>query len=698
MAYITGKDYVPVTQDRLFSALGMADGQRADAQRALHALCAAGEVRVSKHGRVYANNEEYLCGRFSASTRGFGFVRGREDGAEEIFIPPNATLGAIDGDTVRYTVTSDRPGGRTEGRVSAVLAHAVESVIGTLTEIRSPHSGRIRFALQPDRKQLSFLVYTDNAADVGARAGMKAEARITAYPDGEHDALGHITTVFGPADSADANYTAILHEYGIKTVFDRGVVRLAEERAAAPVLPDGRLDLRDAVIFTVDGAHSKDLDDAISVVRTDEGYELGVHIADVSHYVTEGDPLDLEAFARGTSVYFADQVVPMLPAALSDGACSLHAGEDRYALSAFISLDERGNLLDTTLARTVIRSCVRGVYEEINDYFGNGFRSAYADKYRPVGQMLSDARALYEILAAAGRVRGAMDFETAETEIVVDEDSMPIDLVRRERGVSERMIEQFMLCANRAVACWLYERDMPCVYRVHEPPDEQKLAALRVFAFNTGMDVRALNENPVRACALRDLLDQAKSRGIDGIIGTVLLRSMTKARYSPQCMPHFGLAAPRYCHFTSPIRRYPDLAVHRMVCAALSGSADRQMRDRMARFAARAADASGENERRALAAERAMDELCQCVYMQSRVGQHFCGRISSLAAFGLFVELENLCEGMVPVNTLPGFFTYNERNMTLQSRTRIYRLADSVRVRVTGVDLSSRRIYLELDG
>ena len=302
MAYITGKDYVPVTQDRLFSALGMADGQRADAQRALHALCAAGEVRVSKHGRVYANNEEYLCGRFSASTRGFGFVRGREDGAEEIFIPPNATLGAIDGDTVRYTVTSDRPGGRTEGRVSAVLAHAVESVIGTLTEIRSPHSGRIRFALQPDRKQLSFLVYTDNAADVGARAGMKAEARITAYPDGEHDALGHITTVFGPADSADANYTAILHEYGIKTVFDRGVVRLAEERAAAPVLPDGRLDLRDAVIFTVDGAHSKDLDDAISVVRTDEGYELGVHIADVSHYVTEGDPLDLEAFARGGPV------------------------------------------------------------------------------------------------------------------------------------------------------------------------------------------------------------------------------------------------------------------------------------------------------------------------------------------------------------------------------------------------------------
>lgn len=697
--YITAQDYSPRRADELLDALGVAPDTRADAERTLARLCAAGKVRVSKHGRILPPVPPPPTGTFMGSSRGFGFVRPADsapgDASGDIFIPARDTFGAIDGDTVAYTVSATGTGERAEGRVTDIIERALTHVIGAITEVRE--SGRMRYAVQPDSRKLSFLVYVNNAAAVGARRGDKVEALITDYPDERHDALGQITTVFGPADSTDANYVAVLHEHGIKTTFDRGLTALADRLSRTPVVPDGRLDLRDAVIFTVDGADSKDLDDAISVVRTDEGFELGVHIADVSYYVTEDDPLDREAFARGTSVYFADQVVPMLPKALSNGICSLNGGVDRYALSAFIELDTRGNILHTTLARTIINSCVRGVYSELNDIIAHGARSQYAQKYAPLGDSLNDALDLYRVLAAKSRARGAVELETVEAKIIVDDERGPIDIVKRERGVSERIIEQFMLAANEAVAGWLYGRKFPCVYRTHEQPNDEKLHSLRVFASNAGLDIRPLHERPVRAAALQSVLDQAKRKGIESIISTVLLRSMMKARYSPACSPHFGLAIERYCHFTSPIRRYPDLATHRIICAVLDGSLQGEKLARMERFAAQAAEASSENEKRAMGAEREIEDLYRCVFMQDKIGARYPARVSSLTGFGLFCELDNTCEGLVPVNTMRGHFTFNERNMTLQSKYKIYRLGDQVRVKIASVDLAAKRIYMELD-
>ena len=490
---------------------------------------------------------------------------------------------------------------------------------------------------------------------------------------------------------------AVLHDHGVRTSFPPEVIENAKEVSGAPVTLDGRLDLRDAVIFTVDGADSKDLDDAISVVKTDEGYELGVHIADVSHYVREDTPLDTEAFARGTSVYFSDMVVPMLPVELSNGICSLNGGVDRYALSAFMTIDNYGNIVDTMVEKTVIRSCLRGVYSELNDVISRGSRSQYYEKYSVLGDSLRDCIDLYKILAHKSHKRGAVELETTESKIVVDENKNPVKIVKRDRGLSERMIEQFMLAANEAVATWLYNKKMPCVYRVHEEPSEGKLTTLKVFAANAGLDGRALHEKNLKASALQGILEQAKAKGIDTVISTVVLRSMMKARYSDACSPHFGLAIDKYCHFTSPIRRYPDLCTHRIISDILEGRMDEHRRAYMQKFAAHAALASSENERRAMSAERDIEDLYRTVYMSSRIGQRYEGHVCSLTGFGMFVELDNTCEGLIPINTMHGYFTYNERNMTLQSKTRVYRLGDKVRVKIASADIISRRVYMELE-
>ena len=699
--HISAPGYEPKDVERIFSILGYEGGIKGQAQSALDELLASGTVKKTKNGKLTLPAEKGLPGTFMSSTRGFGFVRPEGmpegDASGDIFIPAKQTRGAVDGDTVLYAVSPVRYGEKTEGKILSITDHAVTEVVGTLLAARDPRRSRVLYCVEPDERKHTFRVYVDNAVEVRAHPGDKVAALITAYPDDVHDALGHITTVFGAAESVSANYEAVLHDHGVRTSFPPEVIENAKEVSSAPVTLDGRLDLRDAVIFTVDGADSKDLDDAISVVKTDEGYELGVHIADVSHYVREDSPLDTEAFARGTSVYFSDMVVPMLPVELSNGICSLNGGVDRYALSAFMTIDNYGNILDTMVEKTLIRSCLRGVYSELNDVISRGARSEFYEKYSVLGDSLKDAVDLYKILAEKSRKRGAVELETTESKIVVDENKNPVKIVKRDRGISERMIEQFMLAANEAVATWLYNKKMPCVYRVHEEPSEGKLTTLKVFAANAGLDGRALHEKNLKASALQGILEQAKARGIDTVISTVVLRSMMKARYSESCSPHFGLAIDKYCHFTSPIRRYPDLATHRIISDILEGRMDAHRLAYLTKFAARAALASSENERRAMGAERDIEDLYRTVYMSSRIGQRYEGHVCSLTNFGMFVELDNTCEGLIPINTMRGYFTFNERNMTLQSKTRVYRLGDKVRVKIASADIVSRRVYMELE-
>lgn len=544
-----------------------------------------------------------------------------------------------------------------------------------------PNSKRVGFELRP---RLPF----------DALEGELCECVITKDPDIEGVCECRITRVFGAADSVGANYEQILNANGIEIPFSQDVLSEAEDVSRERLSTDGRADLRDEIIFTIDGADAKDLDDAVSLTRCDGGYRLTVAIADVSHYVREGGECDREALKRTTSVYFTDKVVPMLPTALSNGACSLNAGEDKYALSAIISLDREGRLLSCEVKKSVIRSAVRGVYSEVNDILERGRDSEYFKKYECVYEMLNDMHELYRKRAKIAERRGYIELETVESVILLGDDGMPVDIKKRERGESERIIEQFMLLANEAVAIYMSTAGLPCVYRIHEDPDEEKRSAFAQLCSNYKIDAGAL----LRGCDVRtyaEILAEAQERGVSDIISESMLRSFMKAKYSEVRSRHFGLALDYYAHFTSPIRRYPDLAVHRILSSYLGGMDKDKVARRYSSFAHEAAQRSSEGELRALNAERAIDDLYKCLYMKKHEGEELDARIVSVQSFGFFCALDNTCEGLVSVSSLSGYYVYSEKTGTLSTRSKIFAPGDKVRVRVKFSDVVRRRIDLE---
>ena len=502
--------------------------------------------------------------------------------------------------------------------------------------------------------------------------------------------------MLGTSDSREANYKAVLREHGIVTEFDDAVLREANE-VSWEISTIGRADLRGEMIFTIDGADAKDLDDAISIKKTNDGYVLGVHIADVSHYVRSGSKIDEEAFNRGTSVYFTDKVVPMLPKELSNGICSLNGGADRYALSCIVTVNKLGEIMYTELKKSVINSKVRGVYSELNDIIENKENSEFYPKYKHILPDFAIMIELYEILKKKSARKGAMELESDESKIVLDKSGHPIDIIKVERGDSERLIEQFMLLANEAVATFLYNAGMPCVYRVHDEPDPEKIRAFALFAKNLGIDVSALNaKNTITPMQLSTVLENARGTKYFPIISGVLLRSLMKARYSSIQKAHFGLATELYCHFTSPIRRYPDLTVHRIISAMLDGKIDENQIQGFERLAQASALASSDNELRATYAEREIDDLYKCIYMADRIGQELDCVICSVTNFGFFARTENLCEGLVPIEALGNGFFFDKDNYVLARGKTAFRLGQAVRVKVMNADLRSKRVTFSL--
>ena len=522
------------------------------------------------------------------------------------------------------------------------------------------------------------------------------EVEITGYPDGDGPAWGKIIEIFGEADTFGAAYSAILYDNDIIIEFPADVEEEARRISARPVTAEGRLDLRGKNIFTIDSISARDLDDAISIEREGDGYILGVHIADVAEYVKMHSIIDNEAYARGTSVYFPDRVAPMLPKALSNGCCSLNAGEDKYALSAFIRIGADGTIGETELAESVISTVVRGVYTEMNDLCEKGENSEFYAKYsRLYPDDFPSMIELYRILEEKSKDRGALELESDEAEIILDGDGSVIDIRRADRGITERMIEQFMLAANEGVANWLFWQSMPCVYRVHDEPNPEKINTFSVFAHNLGLDITPLRAKTLHPKSLSTVLNQARENGVAGVASNVLLRALSKARYDAVCSPHFGLAIEKYCHFTSPIRRYPTFR-HRIVKTILHGEADADNVSELEDFAFDSAEASSENELRALNAERAVDALYRCEYMSRHIGETFDGVISSVMRFGFFVELDNTCEGLVPVATLDGYFEYNERTMSLHCGRRRFTLGQRVRVEIESVNMTESKISMRL--
>ncbi len=686
----------------------------------------ASDRRKPKTAGRGKKDRQIVRGVFDYSGDGYGFCRVESSygenapasGSVDVFIPPDATAGAMTGDRVEVAIRR-ADGGRAEGEVVSFAGRENRSAVGTVVPVGA------RFYIKPKNTKLriSFRVEGGVPFDAGdlvtvIPAGGKEYFERSSRRADEYDPLTLkreaplpcvVTKNYGKAEEMHANYDAVLDASGIPTVFSSEALNEAEKISGEPVVPEGRVDLRDELIFTLDGAGAKDLDDAVSLRKIDGGYELGVHIADVSHYVAEGGAIDREARDRGTSVYFTDKVVPMLPVALSNGCCSLSENEDRYTLSVAVTLDEEGKMKKASLFPSVIRSSIRGVYSEANDVLESGTASRFYDKYSSVSDTLSLMWELAVKLKKKRTANGAVELAEDEAAIVLGEDGTPVDVVRTERGKTERIIEQFMLEANIAAALIGTENALPFVYRVHEEPSEEKLRDLASALTVIGVDPHGVDRAPARSSyvPIAQILKDAEEmgQGVYDTVSGIVLRSMMKAKYSPAPGRHFGIGADLYCHFTSPIRRYPDLFIHRELSAAARDAggtlcvsfpfekkADAAVRTKKS---VDAAAVSSDREIRAVDAERQIEALFIAEYMRGMIGEEFDAVISSATPYGLFVRLPNTAEGLVPMAEFPDG-TEAKNGAEIVAGDKRYAIGDALRVRLEGADVTNGKLSFAL--
>ena len=646
-------------------------------RQALDQLTNEGKILKNKKNR-YAHAEHYGCltGVFQATERGYGFVTPETpDENGDVFIPPYATGKAWQGDRVLVHLTDSPRGHKREGEVMRILSLCTDEVTGTVMQ-----RGKTLFVRPASKKYPDLIIPKNRTLD--AHSGDRVAVKVMFRGDGRLSAQGAITQIFGRNGTMEASIAAILHENGITVPFPDEVLRQADAcgDTVDPAEAARRMDLREKLIFTIDGDDARDFDDAVSLEPMENGHMLlGVHIADVSHYVTPGSPLDDEAYRRGTSVYYPGHVVPMLPVALSNGICSLNPDVDRLAFSAFLEVDKDGRCHKSQFAKTVIRSKARMTYRKMNEIFdGNEERRA---EYAFLTETADRMHALSQAMRRRRMERGALDLDLPEAEILTDESGEPVEVSFRARGDAEKMIEEFMLAANEAVAAYMTHRNNPTVYRVHESPDPEKLRVFAQFARPFGYRVDASKPNDT--AQLQAVLDGAKDDPRQRALPTLLLRSLARARYDAECLGHYGLQAKEYLHFTSPIRRYPDLVAHRMLFKAISGQ---QYTKSDWVFCEEAASQSTTREFAADTAERDIDKLYLAAYMEQFIGQDFDGEVSGVTSFGLFVSLKNAVEGLIRVEDLPGDdYEFDDQKMMLigrRSRVR-YTMGTPMRVRLT---------------
>ncbi len=606
--------------------------------------------------------EQIIQGRYQGSGRGFGFLvpEGAQSRNEDCFVPPHQGGGAWDGDRVEARLSPEDPTqpGRRIASVTRVIERGNPTVTGTIRRLNR------ETWLKPDNERLPEAIKVMGRAKV--RDGEKAAVEVSSYGSAAAPPLGKLCATFGPAGSRAAAVEAILYQQGVEREFPDEV--LSEAEAAPQSVPEkeleGRLDLREKTVITIDGAASKDLDDAISLEREGDNWVLGVHIADVSAYVKPGTALDGEAFKRGTSVYFADQVVPMLPVALSNGICSLNQGVDRLTISCFMTMDKNGAIVDHSVAKSVIRSTERMTYEDCNVMLAEEPGEQYtflADRYTHILPMLQDMAALAKKLEKRRKDRGSLELETQESYILCNSMGRPVDIVARRQGQSEKLIEEFMLCANETVAKHLFDLHRPAVYRVHEKPSQDKTDTLRAMLSPLGYSILQADHG-----SLQKVLEAAKGKPEAPAVSMMVLRSMMKARYSTENLGHFGIAADYYCHFTSPIRRYPDLMIHRCLHSLLDGRQGGTAAKRLGKDCEKAAVQSSQRELAAQSAERDIDKLYFADYMREHIGEEFPAAVSGVTRFGVFAALPNGVEGLIPVETLPeDRYAYDDLHMSL---------------------------------
>ncbi len=661
-------------------------------QAAIEKLLREGRIVERRAGFALADR----TGCFSAETvrlnRSFGFIR--DEQGEEYFVPGKFLMGSMPGDKVlAKPIPSTHENGKDAQVVSILEENPECRLSGTI--VSTDESG---LCLLPDTV-IALPLHIDYKGSVPYRIGDKVLAELTSRGTRHMEHKVRIVLNFGSSDSAENCMAARIMAEGIPVEFSPEILREAEKAAAVGVTPfdlQGREDLREEVIFTIDGASSKDLDDAVSIRKAEDGWELSVHIADVSHYVRPNSRLDAEAFERGTSIYYADKVIPMLPKALSNGICSLNEGEDRLAFSAMMKISAQGDLLDFRFAKTVIRSCVRGVYSECNAVLDGSADAALLAKYAPVRDALGELDRLAAVLEKRREERGAPELESTETALLLDNEGKCVGLAARERGRSECIIEACMLAANEAAARLAREAEIPLVYRVHESPSLERMDTLRETLSRLNQAVPQYAE--IQPRDIRRILENARGEVFFPVLNLLTLRAMAKAKYSEEPLGHFGLALRDYCHFTSPIRRYPDLVVHRILSDYLEDAGKDWLQRRYRKFTVNAAARSSECEVRAIKLERDADDCYAAEFMRAHIGEHFHGIITSVTDFGVYVTLDNLAEGLLHIRDLPeGEYEIEEGWYIKDTRSGTeYRLGAEIEVICAKADVSSGNIDLAL--
>ncbi len=699
MDLVSAEFYVPMKEKELAVMLQVSKEDRGELNRILNELLSEGKLSLTKKGKFikakYSDKE--LVGTFISHPKGFGFVEieGRD---EDLYIPENFVNGAFHKDTVRVSLLSGYSAGqngrRQEAQVIEILARGMKQIVGIYDKSNKNYG-----FVMPDNTKVGEDIFVPVERSKGAVSGHKVVCEITDYGKNNRKPEGKITEILGHVNDPGVDIMSIVKGYELPTEFSEKIMhqveRVANEVSEADMA--GRRDLRAVQMVTIDGEDAKDLDDAVSLTRDGALYQLGVHIADVTNYVQENSALDWEARERGTSVYLVDRVIPMLPHKLSNGICSLNAGENRLALSCLMTIDQKGEVVSHEIVESVIRVDRRMSYTSVKKILDDKDEETCRE-YEELVPMFELMRELAGILREKRKKRGSIDFDFPESKIILDGQGHPVEIKPYERNVATKIIEDFMLIANETVAEHFHWMELPFVYRTHDNPDPEKISKLGTFIRNFGYSIKSRQEE-IHPKELQKLLAKIEDTPEEALISRLTLRSMKQAKYTIDCTGHFGLACQYYCHFTSPIRRYPDLQIHRIIKEQIRGRLNEKRIEHYSEILPEVAKHSSEMERRADEAERETDKLKKVEFMEQHIGEIYEGVISSITTWGVYVELPNTIEGMIHVSMLPGDYFYydNETYEMVGQATDIrYKLGQKILVRVNATDRILRTIDFDI--
>lgn len=690
--FICDDFYVPMKLKELAILLQVPKDQRNELKKVMDALVADGKVSVTQKGKYVKGTAKQLVGTYQAHARGFGFVT-VEGQADDIFISEDDANGAFHMDQVEVVITKAPEGKRREGKIVRILSHGTVKLVGYFQKNKN-----FGFVI-PDNDRFVKDIFVPLERSKGAVTGHKVVVELTSYGKDGKKPEGKVVEIIGHVNDPGTDIMSIVKGYDLPVEFPEKVLNQAERVAKDVTSADmaGRMDIRSWRMVTIDGEDAKDLDDAISITKEGENYQLGVHIADVTNYVQERSALDREAYERGTSVYLVDRVISMLPHALSNGICSLNAGEDRLALSCIMTVNPKGEVIDHKIAETVVHIDQRMSYTSVKKILEDRDQEEM-EAYKEFVPMFELMAELAKILREKRHRRGSIDFDFPESKIMLNADGTPTEIKPYDRNTATKIIEDFMLLANETVAEDYFWQEIPFVYRTHDVPDEEKIQKLCTFINNFGHSMHVANKE-VRPKEIQKLLAKVDGTPEGDFISRLALRSMKQAKYTPENTGHFGLAAQYYCHFTSPIRRYPDLQIHRIIKETLRGRMNENRMEHYESILPEVTKHASQMERRAEEAERETIRLKKAEYMEQHIGEVFAGVISSITKWGMYVELENTVEGLIHVTNMHDdhYDYYEDRFEMIGEHTRrSYKLGQKVYVRVLDTDRLQRTIDFEL--